>query len=241
MPAGILVSYDGTPNDDDALALARLLSAGSLPISLAYVRHSREYDPRREEIAEHDAHRRLELGAVWLEDPDVARHIVVDPSTGAGLARLAAEQDAAMIVFGSDYRTSPGRVEPGGAAQHLLSGGTVAVAVARAGLRTAGHGAIHSISVAPSEDDSAPQETAAALAELLGATVSAGEDPAADLIVVGSAPSAAPGHDRPQRGHPGQARFGPQLGSRAPARDPDPALNRACPARFAVVADVSRS
>jgi nucleotide-binding universal stress UspA family protein len=193
MATGAIVSYDGTPNDDDALALARMLSSDALSLSLAYVRHSHEYDPRREEIGQHDAERRLELGAVWLDEPDVGRHIVVDPSTGAGLARLAAEQDAAIIVFGSDYRTSPGRVEPGGAAQHLLSGGTVAVAVAQAGLRTANALVIKTISVAPSEDDTAPQETAAALAEALGATVSAGEDPHADLIIVGSAPSAGKG------------------------------------------------
>ena len=193
MASAVIVSYDGTANDDDALALGRMLSAGSLPLALAYVRHSREYDPRREEIAQHDAERRLELGSAWLEDPDVGRHIVVDPSTGAGLARLAGEQDAALIVFGSDYRTSPGRVEPGGAAQHLLSGGTVPVAVAQAGLRTNGHGAIKTISVALSENDSAPQQTAAALAQALGATVSAAEDPNADLLIVGSAPSASPG------------------------------------------------
>lgn len=193
MAPSVIVSYDGTANDDDALALGRMLSAGSLPISLAYVRHSSEYDPAREELAQHDAERRLELGAVWLQDPEVGRHVVVDPSTGAGLARLAGEQDASVIVFGSDYRTSPGRVEPGGAAQHLLSGGTVAVAVARAGLRTTGHGVIKTIAVAPSEDDSAPEETAAALAGALGATVSAGEDPSADLIVIGSGPSAGPG------------------------------------------------
>jgi nucleotide-binding universal stress UspA family protein len=193
MATGAIVSYDGTANDDDALALARMLSSDALSLSLAYVRHSHEYDPRREEIGQHDAERRLELGAVWLDEPDVGRHIVVDPSTGAGLARLAAEQDAAIIVFGSDYRTSPGRVEPGGAAQHLLSGGTVAVAVAQAGLRTANALVIKTISVAPSEDDTAPQETAAALAEALGATVSAGEDPHADLIIVGSAPSAGKG------------------------------------------------
>ena len=193
MASGVIVSYDGTANDDDALALGRMLSAGALPVALAYVRHSREYDPRREEIAQHDAERRLELGSAWLEDPDVGRHIVIDPSTGAGLARLADEQDAALIVFGSDYRTSPGRVEPGGAAQHLLSGGTVPVAVARAGLRTSGHGAIKTISVALSESDSAPEETAAALAQALGATVSPAEDPDADLLIVGSGPSAGPG------------------------------------------------
>lgn len=189
----LLVSYDGTANDDDALALGQMLTSASLPLTLAYVRHSHEYDPRREEIAQHDADRRLELGAVWLEDSEVARHVVIDPSTGAGLLRLAGELEAVMVVFGSDYRTPPGRVEPGLAAQYLLSNGNVAVAVARAGLRTDGHGSIASISVAPSEDDLAPQDTAASLAGALGATVSSGEDPHADLIVVGSAASASPG------------------------------------------------
>ena len=66
MAAGVIVSYDGTTNDDDALALARMLAAGGATLALAYVRHSREYDPRREEIAEHDARRRLEHGATWL-------------------------------------------------------------------------------------------------------------------------------------------------------------------------------
>lgn len=193
MSPGLIVSYDGTANDDDGLALGHMLSGGVLPIALAYVRHSPEYDPAREEIAQHDADRRLELGAVWLEDPDVGRHIVIDPSTGSGLGRLAAEQEAELVVFGSEYRTSPGRVEPGRAALQLLSGGTVAIAVARAGLRTAGHGSIKTISVSPGEDDDAPQQTAAALAQTLGATVSTGADPHADLIVVGSGPSAGPG------------------------------------------------
>ena len=193
MSPGLLVSYDGTANDDDALALGRMLAGDSLSIALAYVRHSREYDPAREEIAQHDADRRLEQGAVWLKDPDVPRHVVFDPSTGAGLGRLAAEEQAAMIVFGSEYRTSPMRVEPGRAALHLLLGGSVAIAVARAGLRVEGHARIETISVAPGDEDDAPQRTAAALAQALGATVTTGDDRNADLIIVGSAPSAAPG------------------------------------------------
>ncbi len=194
MASGLIVSYDGTANDDDALALGHMLAKGALPLRLAYVRHSNEYDPAREEIAQHDAQRRLELGAVWLKDPEVDRHVVVDASTGAGLARLAAEQDAEVIVFGSEYRTTPGRVEPGRAALHLLQqGGKVAVAVARAGLRLGGHGEIATISVAPGEHDDAPQQTADALAQALGATVLTGEDPSADLIIVGSAATAAPG------------------------------------------------
>ena len=86
MPVGVIVSYDGTANDDDALALGQMLAAGAAALALAYVRHAHEYDPRREEIARHDAERRLTQGAAWLEDPEIPRHVVVDPSTGAGLA-----------------------------------------------------------------------------------------------------------------------------------------------------------
>ncbi len=194
MSARLIVSYDGTTNDDDALALGQALAAGGEDLTLAYVRHSREYDPRREEIAEHDAERRLEQGAAWLADEDVDRHVVVDPSTGAGLAKLAAGEQAELVVFGSDYRTPPGHVEPGGAAQMLLSqGGSVAVAVAQAGLRTAGRSSIKAIAVSPSEGDSAAQETASALAQALGAEVIVGSDSGADLIVVGSSPTAARG------------------------------------------------
>jgi nucleotide-binding universal stress UspA family protein len=194
MAARLIVSYDGTTNDDDALALGQMLVSGTESVlALAYVRHSREYDPAREEVAEHDAMRRLEHGTTWLEDPDVARHVVLDPSTGAGLGKLAAAEQASVVVFGSDYRTPPGRVEPGGAAQALLSGGPVAVAVARAGLRLGGHGAITTISVSPSEDDSAAQETASSLADATGAELVTDEGAGPDLIVVGSSPTAAPG------------------------------------------------
>ena len=142
---GIIVSYDGTANDDDALALARMLAGSGATLALAYVRHSREYDPRREELAQHDAERRLELGATWLGDPDVPVHVVVSASTGEGLAQLADSEGASIVVFGSDYRTTPGRVEPGTSAQRLLEGGPIAVAVAAAGLRTEADGGIKSI------------------------------------------------------------------------------------------------
>jgi nucleotide-binding universal stress UspA family protein len=193
MSARLIVSYDGTINDDDGLVLGQLLAAGGSTLALAYVRHSREYDPRREEIAQHDAMRRLEHGATWLDDPDVERHVALDPSTGAGLAKLAPSEQAGVVVFGSDYRTSPGRVEPGGAAQFLLSGGPVAVAVARAGLRVEALAKLATISVSPSEDDSAAQGTASALAEALDAELVSAEERHADLIVVGSSPTAQPG------------------------------------------------
>jgi len=184
MATPVIVSYDGTTNDDDALALGRMLAIGGAALSLAYVRHSREYDPRREEIGVYDADRRLEQGALWLGEPEIERHVVIDPSTSAGLAKLAASEGARLILFGSDYRTPPGRVEPGGSAQGLLQGSPVAIGVAAAGLRTRADERIHTISVA-GDSNGAAHETAQALAQALAAEVLEGAGNA-DLIVVDS-------------------------------------------------------
>lgn len=186
MSTDIIVSYDGTPNDDDALALAKALARSGATIALAYVRHAREFDPRREELADHDAQRRLESGATWLGEPDIARHVVVSASTGEGLAQLAEAEGASLIVFGSDYRTPPGRAEPGTTAQYLLEGGSVAIAVAQAGLRTNGDAAIKSISAASSDGDDAAQRTVQTLAQHLGADVLSNGTGPADMIVVAS-------------------------------------------------------
>lgn len=193
MSVNVIVSYDGTVNDDDALALARILAGAGATLSLAYVRHSTEYDPRREEIAAHDAERRLEMGATWLAQPDIGRHVVIDPSTGTGLATLAAREQASMVVFGSDYRTSPGRVEPGQAAQQMLTGGSVPIAVAVAGLRADPDHSISKIAVTGSDGGDAAQRTAESLAGALTAELTTVEDQPADLIVVGSQASAPNG------------------------------------------------
>ena len=157
--------------------------------------HSREFNPRREELAQHDADQRLERGAALLGDPEIARHVVIGASTGAGLGLLADREGASLIVFGSDYRTAPGHVEPGTSAQHLLDGGSVAIAIAAAGLRTQLHGAIRSIAVplaGPTND--VARETAGALASKLGATLVESRTEPVDLIVVGSQPDAPAGH-----------------------------------------------
>ena len=194
MSGKAIISYDGTPNDDDAVALGRMLSGAGFELILAYVRHAREFDPRREEVAQHDAEQRLERGAALLGDPGVARHVVVGASTGEALADLAGTQGASLVVFGSDYRTAPNHVEPGTTAQHMLDGGLVAVAIAPAGLRTQQNGSIKSIAVpiAGPHNDVA-RETARALAERLGGEVVPASD-RVDLIVVGSQPDAPPGH-----------------------------------------------
>ncbi len=195
MPVTAIISYDGTPNDDDALALGKRLTRAGIQLALAYVRHSHEFDPGREELAQHDAEQRLERGAALLGDPSVPRHVVVGASTGDRLGELAEAEGAALIVFGSDYRTTPGHVEPGTSAQHLLDGGSVAVAIAAAGLRTTPDGAIGSIAVplAGAVNDVA-RDTANSLAQRLGATVVESSVDPVDLIVVGSQPDAQAGH-----------------------------------------------
>ena len=119
--------------------------------------------------------------------------MIVNASTGDGLGKLAADEDASAIVFGSDYRTPPGRPEPGTAAQHLLEGGSVAVAIAAAGLRGNSPGSISTIAVPlAGATNEVARETAHALAEKLGAA-SSGQRMATwidvDLIVVGSQPA----------------------------------------------------
>ena len=195
MAAKAIISYDGTPNDDDAVALGKLLARAGIELALAYVRHSHEFDPRREEVAQHDAEQRLERGAGLLDDPGIARHVVIGGATAEGLAKLAADEQAAVVIFGSDYRTAPNHIEPGTTAQHLLNGGRVAVAIAAAGLRTHGDGEINAIAVplaGPTNDTA--RQTAGALAEKLGATVVDSPAGGADLIVVGSQPDAPAGH-----------------------------------------------
>ncbi len=197
MTTDLIVSYDGTPNDDDALALGKLLAGTGSAVALAYVRHSREFDPKREEVAEHDATERLQRGAGLIGMP-VTEHVVVGASTGAVLGELAEQLGAGVVVFGSDYRTPVGRAEPGTSAQRLLEGGSVAVAVAAAGLRAKADSAIRSIAVpfaGPVNDDA--RATAAALSAALGAELvdagADGIDHGIDLIVVGSQAGAPAG------------------------------------------------
>src|SRR5690349_18104465 len=196
MSAKLIISYDGTANDDDALALGRMLVPAGFALALAYVRHAREFDPSREVLAQHDAEQRLERGVSLLGDPAIARHVVIGASTGARLEQLAASEGASLIVFGSDYRTPPGHVEPGTSAQHLLDGGSVAIGIAAAGLRTHLDGAITSIAVPlAGPTNEVARETANALASELGAAVVRSPGEPVDLIVVGSQPAAPPGHN----------------------------------------------
>jgi nucleotide-binding universal stress UspA family protein len=132
MALRIIVSYDDTDNDRDALALGRLLAFSGADLSLAYVRHA-----EGGALEEKEAEDLLAHGAESVGAPEMTRHVVVNPSTSEGLAELAQGEAADAIVFGSEYRTAPGTVAPGRSAHKLLLGGPAAIAVAPESLATA--------------------------------------------------------------------------------------------------------
>ncbi len=133
MATKIIVSYDGTDNDRDALALGQLLASAGGSLSLAYVRHAYEAKSGRERFAEQEADALLQAGATAIGLPDIPRHVVLSGSTSEGLRELAIKEQADMIVFGSEYRTAHGHLDPQASARRLLDGGPVALALAPAG------------------------------------------------------------------------------------------------------------
>jgi nucleotide-binding universal stress UspA family protein len=182
MALKIIVSYDDTDNDRDALALGRLLAYSGADLSLAYVRHS-----QGGALEEKEAEALLERGAASVGAPDMARHVVVNAGTSVGLTELAEREGADVIVFGSEYRTAPGTVKPGIPAHKLLLGGPAAIAIAPAGLRSNPSVSVNTVGVID-EGDAAARETAESLAAALGATVAEHGSGPIDLLVVGSRP-----------------------------------------------------
>ena len=195
MATKAIVSYDDTPNDQDALMLGRVLAEAGAELTLAYVRHTTQAERRREELEEHEAHALLERGARWLDGIDAERRVIVSASTAEGLKWLAETEDADIIVFGSDYRTTPGHVAPQRSAEKLLEGGSPAVAIAPANYRDLGADDEHrmrTIGVLAAPGDDAAIATARELADSFAATLTR-DEPRVDLLVVGSRPEAPEG------------------------------------------------
>src|SRR5690349_14266243 len=121
MAPTIIVSYDGTDSDRDAVALGSLLARSGATLALAYVRHAEESQTARERLAEADAHHLLAEAAEALGG-GVSTHVLLSGSTPDGLRSFALETRADMIIFGSDYRTAPGHVDPQASARRLIDG-----------------------------------------------------------------------------------------------------------------------
>ncbi len=187
MALKIIVSYDDTDNDRDALALGRLLAVNGAELSLAYVRHS-----FGESLEQQQAEQLLERGAASVGSPEMPKYVVINPATSEGLMELAESEKADVIVFGSEYRTANGLLKPGISAHKLLLGGSSAIAVAPAGLHTNPAVSVNTVGVIDEGDPSARQ-TADSLAAALGANVVEHGSGPVDLLVVGSRPEAPQG------------------------------------------------
>lgn len=193
MSVNTIVSYDGTHNEDDALALGRLFAQAGAEVSLAYVRHTEEEEPERELLAQHEAEALLVRGAELLGEQDVAAHVVTDRSTPEGLASLAERIGAEMIVFCSDSHTAKGHIGVGNSARRLLEGGSTAIAIAPAGFAQAAQPQRAQLERVLVAGDGSAHETAASLAQALDAELASGTEEGISLLVVGSRPEAEPG------------------------------------------------
>ena len=136
MQTHVIISYDGTDNDHDALALGRIFGDAGARVSLAYVRHATEADPAAEQRSQAQAPRSSSSAA------RSGSAIPRSPATSCSAARparacaaLAEREHADLVVFGSDWHTAPGHVQPGQSALRLIDGGPVSIAIAAAGLR----------------------------------------------------------------------------------------------------------
>ena len=193
MQTHVIISYDGTDNDTDALALGRILGDAGARVSLAYVRHAVETDAHAEAAAQRQAEELLERGAQWLGHPEVSRHVVLSGSTGEGLWTLAEQEGADLIVFGSDWHTAPGHVQPGRSALRLMDGGPVSIAIAAAGLRERPDASLRTVAAAGGEVDDAVRITAEQLAARTGTPLALPSQEGLDLLVIGSRPGTAEG------------------------------------------------
>ncbi len=178
-----IVSYDGTPNDADALTLARVLGEAGARLILAYVRH--DAAAADAEFAEELVNR----GAAALAEAEVETRVVGHASPSEGLKQLARREQAELIVFGSDYRTPAGRIAPQQSTQKLLDGGQTAIAIAPSGYEER---PIRIIGLLAGLDDAAAIDTAHAMANHFGATVT-DKNYGVDLLIVGSRPEAHEG------------------------------------------------
>jgi nucleotide-binding universal stress UspA family protein len=192
MAAKIIVSYDGTANEDDAVALGRVFARAGAEVSLAYVRHAKKPDPETEAHDQHEAEALLGRGVELLGIAGAGTHVVTDRSTPDGLAGLAEQIGAEAIVFCSDSHTAKGHIGPGNSSTRLLDGGSYAIGIAPADLGDEPDISVQKV-VAVGDGGGGAEATAESLAAALGASVAPVANEETDLLVVDSRPEAAPG------------------------------------------------
>src|SRR5436190_68721 len=125
MPAKVIVSYDGTANEDDAIALGRIFARAGAEVALAYVRHTHEPDRDRETLAQHEAQELLERGAALFGEGGEALDARVAPVVNG---------QTDLLVIDSRPEAGPGRVALSSSAAHLIEIATASVLVVPRGV-----------------------------------------------------------------------------------------------------------
>jgi nucleotide-binding universal stress UspA family protein len=108
-------------------------------------------------------------------------------------ARSPRSSGADVVVFGSDWHTTPGHVQPGQSALRLMDGGPSAIAIAAAGLRNRSDARIQHVALPGGEVDPAARETAERSQRSSGTPLALPTQENVDLLVVGSRPGATEG------------------------------------------------
>lgn len=133
--AKLLVGYDGTPEAEDALALARVLGvplgAETVAACVAPVPHR---PGARGRLA--GLERRAEQTLAGAAGDDLERRPVVSPSPARGLFELAEHEHADLLVVGSSHRSRLGALMAGSVGKALLQGAPCPVAIAPRGYST---------------------------------------------------------------------------------------------------------
>jgi nucleotide-binding universal stress UspA family protein len=134
--ATVLIGYDGTPEGEDALALARLLAPPlGAELEAACVKSLPHPHPRSQAARarlEEEAGRTL----AGLADDSLRRRAVVSSSPAKGLFELAEDEEADLLVVGSSHHSGLGAVLAGSVGRALLQGAPCPVAVAPRGYHT---------------------------------------------------------------------------------------------------------
>src|ERR687898_795852 len=136
MTAPMVVGVDGTGSGLDAVALAaRLAQATGDPLLVACVYPEGRRSGFDAAAVRGPAAQALEAARALAEEAPAEYRTVPSSSPARGLAELAEEEDAAMVVVGSHRGGAFGRVASGGTAERLLHGSGCPVAVAPRGYR----------------------------------------------------------------------------------------------------------
>jgi nucleotide-binding universal stress UspA family protein len=136
----VVVGYEGSERSEDALALAETLAAtedAALIVVLVYAPASRTaaiHDPAAGAGPRAQAESAVAGALGTLSRPteaSVVAHVGLSASTG--LAELAGQRGATMLVVGTSHRGTIGRILVGSTASRLLASAPCPVAVAPAG------------------------------------------------------------------------------------------------------------